>query len=66
MILQGHIHFTKSAHETEKSLLKLLEPSKAQKVENTDNSMEFGKACEGFVMESPHVNTSWIRDKWHR
>ena len=37
---------TKSSHETEKSLLKFMEPSQARKNENTDNSMEFGRACE--------------------
>ena len=31
---------------TKKSLLKFLEPSQAPKVENTDNSMEFGRVCE--------------------
>ena len=49
-----------------KNFLKFLESSQAPKVVYTDNSMEFGKACEGFVMESRHVNTSSIRDKWHR
>ena len=47
------------------SVLKFLEPSQAPKVENTDNSMEFGTMC-GFVMESQHFNTSSIRDEWHR
>ena len=36
----------KSSHETEKSLLKFLEPSHTPKVVFTDNSMEFGRACE--------------------
>ena len=37
---------TKSSHETEKRLSKFLEPPQAPKVAYTDNSMEFGKACE--------------------
>ena len=37
----------KSSHETEKSLLKFLGPSHTPKVVYTDNSMEFGRACEG-------------------
>ena len=37
---------TKYSHETEKCLLKFLEPSQASKVIYSDNSMEFGKACE--------------------
>ena len=35
-----------SSHETEKSLLKLLEPSRRPKVAFSDNSLEFGKSCE--------------------
>ena len=53
---------TKTSHETEKNLLKLLEPSHRPKVVFTDNSVEFGRAC----VESPHFNTSSIRDKWNR
>ena len=37
---------TKSSHETERSLSKFLEPSHRPKVVQTDNSMEFGQACE--------------------
>ena len=44
--IQSYPCKTKSAHETEKSLLKFLEPSQAPKVVKTYNSMEFGKACE--------------------
>ena len=46
------------------SLLKLLEPSQAPKVVYTDNGI--WESMWGFVMESAHVNTSSIRDKWHR
>ena len=44
--IQSYPCKTKSAHATEKSLLKFLEPSQAPKVVYTDNSMEFGNACK--------------------
>ena len=44
--IQSYPCKTKSSHETENSLLKFLEPSQAPKVVYTDNSMEFGRACE--------------------
>ena len=56
---------TKSSHETERSFSKFLEPSHRPKVENTDNSLEFGKACEDLSWKSPHSNTSSIWDKWN-
>ena len=37
---------TKTSQETQKSLQKFLEPDRKPKVVNTDNSLEFGKACE--------------------
>ena len=37
---------TKTSFETEKSLLKFLEPSHKPKVSYTYNSLEFGKSCE--------------------
>ena len=37
---------TKTSQETEKSLQKFLEPTRKPKVIYTDNSLEFGKACE--------------------
>ena len=37
---------TKTSQETEKSLRNFLEPSEKPKVIYTDNSLEFGKACE--------------------
>ena len=45
--IQSHPCKTKSSHETERSLSKFWEPSHRPKVVYTDNSMEFGKACEG-------------------
>ena len=44
--IQSYLCKTKSSHETERSLLQFLEPSHRPKVERTDNSLEFGKACE--------------------
>ena len=44
--IQSYPCETKSSHETEKSLSKFLEPSHRPKVIFTDNSTEFGKACE--------------------
>ena len=37
---------TKTSQETQKSLPKVLEPNRELKVIYTDNSLEFGKACE--------------------
>ena len=37
---------TKTSQETQKSLQKFLEPNRKPKVIYTDNSLEFGKACE--------------------
>ena len=36
----------KTSQETQKSLMKFLEPTKKPKVIYTDNSLEFGKSCE--------------------
>ena len=37
----------KTSQETQKSLIKFLEPTRKPKVIYTDNSLEFGKSCEG-------------------
>ena len=37
---------TNASQETERSLLKFLEPTRKPKITSTDNSWEFGKACE--------------------
>ena len=37
---------TKTSQESQKSLQKFLEPTRKPKVIYTDNSLEFGKACE--------------------
>ena len=40
------IPMKKTSQETQKSLQKFLEPDRKPKVIYTDNSLEFGKACE--------------------
>ena len=44
--LQSYPCKTKTSQETQKSLIKFLEPTRKPKVIYTDNSLEFGKACE--------------------
>ena len=44
--IQSYPCKTKSSQETQKNLMKFLEPTKKPKVIYTDNSLEFGKSCE--------------------
>ena len=44
--IQSYPCKTKTSPETQRSLLKFLEPDRKPKVIYTDNSLEFGKACE--------------------
>ena len=44
--IQAYPCKTKTSQETQRSLQKFLEPDRNPKVIYTDNSMEFGKACE--------------------
>ena len=44
--IQAHPCKTKTSQETQRSLNKFLEPDRKPKVIHTDNSLEFGKACE--------------------
>ena len=44
--IQSYPCKTKTSQETQRSLQKLLEPDRKPKVIYTDNSLEFGKACE--------------------
>ena len=46
--IQSYPCKTKTSQETQKSLMKFLEPTRKPKVIYTDNSLEFGKACEDF------------------
>ena len=44
--IQSYPCETKTSQETQRSLKKFLEPDRKPKVIYTDNSLEFGKACE--------------------
>ena len=44
--IQSYPCKTKTSHETQRSWQKFLEPERKPKVIYTDNSLEFGKACE--------------------
>ena len=44
--IQSYPCKTKTSQETQRSLQKFLEPNRKPKVIDTDNSSEFGKACE--------------------
>ena len=44
--IQAYPCKTQTSQETQRSLQKFLEPDRKPKVINTDNSFEFGKACE--------------------
>ena len=44
--IQAYPCRTKTSQETQRSLQKFLEPNRRPKVIYTDNSLEFGKACE--------------------
>ena len=44
--IQAYPCKTKTSQETQRSLQKFLEPDRKPKVIHTDNSFEFGKACE--------------------
>ena len=46
--IQSYPCKTKTSQETQRSLQKFLEPNRKPKVNYTDNSLEFGKACEDF------------------
>ena len=45
--IQSYPCKTKTSQETQRSLHKFLEPTRKPKVIYTDNSLEFGKSCEG-------------------
>ena len=62
--IQSHPCKTKTSQETQRSLQKFLEPDRKLKVIYTDNSLEFGKACEDLCWNSLHVDTTQIGNKW--
>ena len=55
---------TKTLQETQRSLHKILEPERKPKVIYTDNSLEFGKACEDLSWNICTVETTQIGNKW--
>ena len=44
--IQSYPCKSKSSQETQKNLMKFVEPTRKPKVIYTDNSLEFGKSCE--------------------
>ena len=63
--IQSYPCKTTTSQETQRSLQKFLEPDRKPKVIYTDNSLEFGKACEDLSWNhSLYVNTTQIRNKW--
>ena len=66
--IQSYPCRTKTSQETQRSLQKFLEPSRKPKVTYTDNSWEFGKACEelpwNHCTSTPHRSeTSGIAER---
>ena len=55
---------TKISQETQRSLQKFLEPTWKPKVIYSDNSVEFGKACEDLSRNHCTSTTTQIRNKW--
>ena len=62
--IQAYSCKTKTSKETERSLQKFLERDRKPEVIYTDNSLEFGKACEDLSWNHWHVYTTQIRNKW--
>ena len=58
--IQAYPCKTKTSQETQRSLQKFLEPDRNPKVIYTDNSLEFGKACEDLSWNhcttAPHIS----------
>ena len=61
--LQSHPCKSKSLQETQKNLMKFLEPPRKPKVIYTGNSLEFRKSCEELSLESLYINTTHIRNQ---
>ena len=68
--LQSSLCKTKTSQETQKSLMKFLEPTRKPKVICTDNSLEFGKSCEDLswnhCTSTPHREEKWDCRKLRR
>ena len=61
--IQAHPCKTKTSQETQRSLQKFLEPDRKPKVIYTDNSLEFGKACEDLSWK--HCTSTPHRSETH-
>ena len=59
-MIQSYPCKTKNSQETQRSLLKFLEPNRKPKVIYTDNSLEFGKPCGDLswnhCTSTPHIS----------
>ena len=74
--IQSYPCKTKTSQETQKSLMKFLDPTRKPKVIYTDNSLEFGKACEDLscnhCTSTPHRSETHViaeraaqSERWH-
>ena len=60
--LRSHPCETKTSEETQKNLMKFLEPTRKPIVIYTDNSLEFGKSCEEFFWN--HCTCTGLDKEW--
>ena len=58
--IQAYPCKTKTSQETQRSFQKFLEPERKPKVIYTDNSLEFGKACEDHLMDRLSHLVHWL------
>ena len=66
--IQSYPCKTKTSQETQRNLMKFLEPTRKPKVIDTDNASEFGKSCEELTWNhcasTPHRSeTHWIAER---
>ena len=61
--IQSYPCKTKTSQETQRTLQKFLEPNTKREVTHTDNSLEFGKACEDLswnhCTSTPQIGNTW-------
>ena len=62
--IQTYLCKNKTSQETQRSLQKFLEPNRKPKVIYTDNSLEFGKACEDLSWNHCTVTPHRSETKW--
>ena len=61
--IQAYPRKTKTSQETQRNLQKFLEPERKPKVIYTDNSLEFGKACEDLSWTPHRSETNGIAER---